>query len=357
MSRLGKVLVVDDDKNRADIVRRRLCEDFEIVNASPGPSAAHLLETEEFDLLISERGNAAQQVATDSNGEPELVGTCPAMMVLLTDIERAARQDGDLHLVGEIGSGKALVARTVHRIEKRPGAFLCVRLADLEPSEMEAAVFGHALPVGGTLFVDGIDRLSLPLQERLVRERNSGQLRSSDFRLVSASAVALEHATISPALAQHMGASRVLIPELRNRGEDIPRLAVHFVGDAMRKSGRVGLTIGRRAMAELCAYDWPGNVGELKAVIDDVVVRTQDDTEIGPGMMLSGGQSLIVEQVVVDIIGGCRGLDAAMAELEAAVIREALEQQHGNRSAAARQLKLPRQTLQDRMKKHGLWSS
>jgi arginine utilization regulatory protein len=108
-------------------------------------------------------------------------------------------------------------------------------------------------------------------------------------------------------------------------------------------------------MAELCAHDWPGNVRELKTVIDDMVVRTSDHSEIASGFKQPGGQSLIVEQVVGDIIGGCRGLDAAMAELEAAVIREALEQQQGNRSAAARQLKLPRQTLQDRMKKHGLW--
>jgi DNA-binding NtrC family response regulator len=146
------------------------------------------------------------------------------------------------------------------------------------------------------------------------------------------------------------------MPALRDRGEDIPRLAVHFLAEAMRRSGRVGITLGRQAMAELCAYDWPGNVSELKRVLDDTVLRAGDQSEIGPGTMLSGGQSFIVEQVVGDIIGGCRGLDAAMAELEAAVIREALQQQRGNRSAAARQLKLPRQTLQDRMKKHGLWS-
>ena len=352
-----RVLVVDDDKNRADIVRRRLCEDFEIVNASPGPSAAHLLETEEFDLLISEQGKAAQRTVKNLTRESELVGNCPAMMELLTDIERAARQQGDLHLVGESGSGKALVARSVHRIEGRVGAFVCVRLSDLDAEEMEAAVFGHKLSAGGTLFLDGIERLSMSAQERLVRERNSGQLPSSSYRLICASSVPLGHASMSPALAQHLGVSLVQIPELRDRGEDIPRLAVHFVGEAMRRSGRVGLTIGRKAMAELCAYDWPGNVSELKSVIGDIVTRTNDHTEIGPGMMLSGGKSLIVEQVVVDIIGGCRGLDAAMAELEAAVIREALEQQQGNRSAAARQLKLPRQTLQDRMKKHGLWSS
>ena len=75
MSRLGKVrvLVVDDDKNRADIVRRRLCEDFEIVNASPGASARHLLETEDFDLLISEQARSTQET---------MIGDCPAMLLL-----------------------------------------------------------------------------------------------------------------------------------------------------------------------------------------------------------------------------------------------------------------------------------
>ncbi len=362
MTRLGKerVLVVDDDKNRADIVRRRLCEDFEIVNASPGPSAVRLLETEEFDLLISDQRESALLSLAGSEHQPELVGSCPAMKSLLAEIDRVANQECDLHLVGEKGSGKALVARSVHGIDTRSGAFFRIRLADLEVSEMEAAVFGGSRPSAGTFFLDGIECLPLPLQERLAREHRPGQPRDRGYRLITASSVPLAHATMSAMWKELVAGgseefASISVPALRDRGEDIPRLAVHFLTEAMKRSGRVGVTLGRQAMAELCAHSWPANVSELKQVVDDVVIRTSDNLEIGPGSMLSGGQSFIVEQVVSDIIGGGRGLDAAMAELEAAVIREALHQQRGNRSAAARQLKLPRQTLQDRMKKHGLW--
>lgn len=363
MTRLGKVrvLVVDDDKNRADIVRRRLCEDFEIVNASPGPSAARLLETEDFDLLISDQRESSLLSLAGGFHQPELVGSCPAMKALLADIEFAANGPSDLHLIGETGCGKALVARSVHSIDTRSGAFVRIRLADLDVSEMEAAVFGTGRPSAGTFFLDGIDALPVPMQERLAREHLPGQPRDRGYRLITASSLPLGHASMSlmwKELVEDSSASfsSITVPALRDRGEDIPRLAVHFLSEAMKRSGRVGVTLGRQAMAELCAHSWPGNVSELKRVVDDIVLRTRDNSEIGPGTMLSGGQSFIVEQVVGDIIGGCRGLDAAMAELEAAVIREALRQQRGNRSAAARQLKLPRQTLQDRMKKHGLWS-
>ena len=254
-----------------------------------------------------------------------------------------------------------MAARAVHSLDTRNGAFVRVRLADLNSDEMEAAIFGEGRPAAGTFFLDGIEHLPLALQDRLAAEHALGQRRTGEYRLVTASSVALTHESLSKAWharSQVPATDLTLInvPALRDRGEDIPRLAVHFLSEAMRRTRRVGVTLGRQAMAELCAHDWPGNVSELKRIIDDTVMRTNDNTEIGPGSMLSGGQSFIVEQVVGDIIGGCRGLDAAMAELEAAVIREALQQQRGNRSAAARQLKLPRQTLQDRMKKHGLWS-
>lgn len=368
MTRLGKVrvLVVDDDKNRADIVRRRLCEDFEIVNATPGPLAARLLETEDFDLLISEQVGSSQVglsggAIRKSFSEPELVGSCVAMKALLAEVQVAANASCDVHILGEAGSGKAMAARALHSVDTRNGAFVRVRLADLNSDEMEAAVFGEGRPAAGTFFLDGIENLSLALQERLAAEHAPGQLRTGKYRLVTASSVPLTHESLSDVWQAASGGgatelSLIHVPALRDRGEDIPRLAVHFLSEAIRRTGRVGVTLGRRSVAELCAHDWPGNVSELKRIINDTVVRTKDNTEIGPGSMLSGGQSFIVEQVVGDIIGGCRGLDVAMAELEAAVIREALQLQRGNRSAAARQLKLPRQTLQDRMKKHGLWS-
>jgi DNA-binding NtrC family response regulator len=350
MDRLGKVrvLVVDDDKQRVEVFQRCLSQDFDVFEARPGVAARRLLETEDFDLLVSDKSgpNGAGKEGV------EIVGSCPNTRSLFVAIERIAREKGDVLIVGEPGSGKALTARALHQTEGRVGTFVCVRLAEIDADQIESIVFERPMPVGGTLLLEGIEHLPLVLQERLVRERESGQLPSNDCRVICAAET--ESDRISAALLRHLSPRRIQLSPLRDRGEDIPRLAIHFVARASKRLGRAGISLSREAMSELCSYNWPGNVSELREVLEQALARCPDQGVIGAGL-LSGTQSPIVEQVVEDIIGGCRGLDAAMAELEAAVIREALQLQRGNRSAAARQLKLPRQTLQDRMKKHGLW--
>lgn len=351
MARMGKVrvLVVDDDKKRFEVFQRCLGADFDVVEARPGQSATRLLENEDFDLLSDKRGSAGM-----TNSLAEFVGSCPSTRSLLDTIERVAREDGDFLILGEAGSGKTRVARAIHQERRQTGAFLCLRLAELDARQIESAVFdkgmSQELQSGpGTLFIDGIQHVSLAAQNRLVRERSSIW---PGWRVIFGAPSLSEE--LSHPLREHLAQREVQIRPLRERGEDIPELAVHFVAKACKALGRHGISISREAMAELCAYNWPGNVCELRDVIEQAVPRCSDMGQIGAGL-ISAGQNAIVEQVVEDIIGGSRGLDAAMAELEVAVIREALQQQHGNRSAAARQLKLPRQTLQDRMKKYGLW--
>lgn len=353
MARMGKVrvLVVDDDKQRVEVFQRCLGADFDVVEARPGVSAAKLLESEDFDLLVSDKRGSL----TGNASRLDFVGSCPSTRRLIETIERVTREDGDVLVLGEVGSGKARVARAIHQNRgQAAGAFLCIRLAELDAEQMEAAVFDNAvtqLHSGGTLFIDGIENMPVDAQVRLVRERDTLW---PGWRMILATQSRNDIA--SPALREHVSPREIEIRPLRERGEDIPELAVHFVAKICEQLGRQGVSLSREAMAELCAYDWPGNVSELRDVIEQAVARSEDNSQIGSGL-LSEGQNAIVGQVVEDIIGGSRGLDAAMAELEAAVIREALQQQHGNRSAAARQLKLPRQTLQDRMKKHGLWQS
>ncbi len=353
MARTGKVrvLVVDDDKQRVEVFQRCLSSDFDVVEATPGLSATRLMESEHFDLLVSDKRGP-----TGIDSGTGFVGACPSTRSLLDAIEGFGAESGDVLVTGEAGSGKARVARSLHQATRGGGAFLCLRLAELAPGQIEAAIFDKARAQSlaaerGTLFIDGVERMSHELQARLVADRDQSW---AGWRIVCATAE--DPSGLHPLLLQHLGARVIELLPLRDRGEDIPPLAGHFVAQASRRLGRRGISLSREAMAELCVYNWPGNVSELREVIEQAVPRCSDLGEIGPGL-LREGKSPIVGQVVDDIIGGSRGLDAAMAELEAAVIREALQQQRGNRSAAARQLKLPRQTLQDRMKKHGLWQS
>lgn len=292
--------------------------------------------------------------------EPSLIGSSPAMRTVFATIERVARTKGDVLIQGEVGTGKALVAKALHHTAGRSGEIECLKLAEMEASEMEAAIFDQTRKSETSLFIEGIENLELRLQDRLLRERLSDELAAERCHLIVGASTDLDAAVsrgeLISGLRDHIRKLNISVPALRDRGEDIPTLAVHFVSEHSERLGRTGITLGRGAMAELCGYDWPENVSELRRVVEHAVELAGDNSEIASGMLRRSGHP-IVEQVVEDIIGGGRGLDAAMAELEAAVIAEALEQHQGNRSAAARQLKLPRQTLQDRMKKHGLWSS
>ena len=278
-----------------------------------------------------------------------LVGSCPPMLQAFHLVSRFAQSEGDCLIWGESGTGKAALSQELHRLSSASGACLSVSLEGLSEADCEERAFTE-VPVGGTLLIRGIEGLSPRLQGQLAHLRVH---RGSGTRLICTSSLAPDE--LDPRLLEVFGERLVSLPPLHARGADIVALAEHFLSEACRKNGREGRRLGREAMAAVCTHAWPGNLVELRSAIERAVVGSQAPAEFSE-LLVADLRSPIVVQVVEDIIGGGRGLDGSIAELESAVIAEALRRQRGNRSAAARQLKLPRQTLQDRMKKHGLWS-
>jgi DNA-binding NtrC family response regulator len=211
----------------------------------------------------------------------------------------------------------------------------------------------------GTLVIEGVEQLSIEQQTRLA-ELARAELGGRPHVICTTSSnvdEAVDKGKLSRSLRETFGAVHLNLPPLRDRGEDVAWLAVHIVGRQCERLHRDRLTLSREALTELCVHDWPENVAELEKDLEAAVEACANGGVLGAGILGANAEPPVIAKVVKNIIGGRDGLDRSMAQLEAAVISEALERHHGNRSAAARLLKLPRQTLQDRMKKHGLWPS
>jgi Nif-specific regulatory protein len=322
-----------------------------------------------------------------------IIGTAPTLQKVLHQVEQVAPTSSTVLLRGETGTGKELLAHAIHinsLRENRP--FVKVNCAALAPGVLESELFGHEkgaftgaigrrvgrfeLADSGTLFLDEVGDLPPEVQIKLLRvlqerefERIGGpETVQVDVRLISATNCNLEElisrGTFRRDLYYRLNVFPVIIPPLRERKEDIPALARHFLG-------KFGPTIGKRvselsdaALDKLVSYDWPGNVRELENVIERALILCQSETvraldlDFGPVSTLptepltgdSGGR----RSRPVAKAGDARPLSERLGEQEREQIAEALERSAGNVAAAARSLGINRSTLYYRMRKHGL---
>jgi len=281
-----------------------------------------------------------------------------------------APTDASVLILGENGTGKELVARAIHRnSDRKEGVFLGVDMGAIPESLFESELFGYQkgsftgalkdkpgrfeLASGGTLFLDEIGNLPLTLQTRLltVLEQRaltrigSGAVIPIDIRLISATNQPLHSMTVSGKfrrdLLYRLNTIELVIPSLRDRIEDIPVLADHFLHEACRKYGKNDLEISKRGMKQLQSYSWPGNVRELQNAIAREVIMS-DDKQLrfeylgARGREAMGGNTLNIE------------------ENEKTLIRKALKTNQGNVTRAAGDLGIDRNALYRRMKKYGI---
>jgi DNA-binding NtrC family response regulator len=240
----------------------------------------------------------------------ELIAHSPAMARVVELADSAATTDADLLITGAPGTGKQLVARSIHAMSRRAGTpFVVADGALLARAQIESALFGHvrgAFPGaavdhhgafeaadGGTLFLNAVDELSKPAQLRLVRvldERAVRPLGSTgprpvDVRFVAASTVDLAAAVngqrVRRDLYERLSTVHIALPLLRERRDDIPLLAHHFVKRTCARLGSDGVTISPEAMQCLLDRPWPGNVDELRDTMERAVL-TADSTQIRP---------------------------------------------------------------------------
>jgi DNA-binding NtrC family response regulator len=315
---------------------------------------------------------AAQNRLLQAEGRPEFIATAPAMHAVLEAITRVGPSDANVLITGEHGTGKEVVARTLHAISARASRLMvCVNTGAVPEALFESELFGHVrgaftdarfdrigrfeLADGGTIFLDEIGNVPLRQQAKLLRVLEAGEIErvgSSravrvNVRVVSATNADLRAACASGQFREdllfRLNTVEIHVPALRERREDIPALAIHFL---MRYASRYRRTIQgfeASALQLLMQYAWPGNVRELEHTLERAVLMCRGNeiqrADLGLDMLRSQSQNLE---------------ELSLESVEAILIRKALQRSQGNVSQAAETLGLSRGALYRRMEKYGL---
>jgi len=245
------------------------------------------------------RENEELRLRTDSNDH--LVGTSSAISHVRQAIERVAPANSRVLITGPSGSGKEVVARMLHdRSNRSSGPFVVVNCATMEPDRLEIELFGTETPLEdseggrkigyfeaahtGTLFLDEVTDMPLETQGKIVRvlqeqifQRVGGSTRVEvDVRVVASASrdiqVEINCEQFREDLFYRLSVVPIELPPLKARCEDIPVLAAHFIGQAVRRSGQPGRRLSEDTIAALQAYSWPGNVRELKNIIERLLI-------------------------------------------------------------------------------------
>ena len=350
-------------------------------------SNAQVLQSVETALKLAESGEAAPQTPNRADLDERfdfsnIIGSDPKIVRVLELVARVAPTDASVLITGESGTGKELIAEALHRnSRRRNGAFVKVNLGGISQTLFESEMFGHVrgaftdarqdrkgrfeIADGGTIFLDEIGELDLTsqvkllrvLQDRTYEVLGSSRPRSVDVRIVSATNRQLpelvQRNEFREDLLYRLNLITVAMPPLRERRSDIPSLASHFLGMSNAAYGTDVAGIKPRALAWLQSQQWPGNIRQLRQLIDRAV-------------LIRGGREIDVDDFVAvrDTATAQRQeseLPAAgtmtLDEIEKQMIVKTLDHFEGNLSRVADALGLSRAALYRRLEKHGIQQS
>ena len=334
---------------------------------------------QDLEILRPEIGNvpcidlpecgAPAQAASD--GLAQMVGASPGLRSVIDQVETVAATDSSVLIEGETGTGKELIARSIHRqSERRAAPFVKLNCAAIPAELVESELFGHEKGAftgatnqrlgrfeaahRGTLFLDEIGDMPLNLQAKLLRVLQEGQFerlgsthtRSVDVRIVAATNQNLlgmvAEKQFRMDLYYRLNVFPIALPPLRQRPGDIPLLVAHFVEQFANRLSKNISRIPQGAMGALIRYPWPGNIRELRNYIERAVILTKGEVLQTPALPSPG----ITHQEPI-----------TLDQSERAHILKVLDQSNwvvGGAFGAAARLGLKRTTLIDRMRKHGL---
>lgn len=300
-----------------------------------------------------------------------MVGTCEVMNHLCDVIKRVAPMPSTILVEGESGTGKELAARSIHDLSGRAGIFVPVNCAAISADLLESELFGHVKGAftgahqareglfshanGGTLFLDEISEMPLAMQAHLLRVLEEKTIRPVgsnheipvDVRIIAATNRRLdqqvENGKFREDLFFRLNVLNLQIPPLRDRLDDMNLLAQHFIDSISANLGIKSSMIDDHELSLLLDYQWPGNIRELKNVIERSLLL-----DLPPSACI-GGENRSMPQKILD---SSHSLE--LAEIEKRHILKVLSMEDGNKSAAARLLGVSRKTLE---RKLAIWDS
>ena len=329
----------------------------------------------------------------EAPNDDTLIGETPVMATLKRDILRLARNQAPVHIHGESGVGKEIVARLIHESGPRSaGPFLAINCGAIPSELVESELFGHRkgsftgatadkpglfqAASGGTLLLDEIADLPLPVQVKLLRVIQEKAVRpigeqkeiSVDVRLMSATHKSLldevHGGRFREDLYYRINVIDLLVPPLRNRRADIPLIAAHILKKMPPDANDRPLRLSDRAAARLMAHEFPGNIRELEnilaraaALLEGHVIDTADleldavaspESHIAEGTLDEAGKS----EVSTETASG--DIDGYLSGIERTIIEEALQTHRWNRTATAKSLGITLRSLRYRLKKLGI---
>jgi len=332
----------------------------------------------EHRRLLSENEALRANARSESPEAPMLIGRSPAMRNLAQQIHQIASSHGTVLICGESGTGKEVVSRTLHAHSPRADRImLCVNCAALSSSLLESELFGHErgaftgaeqlrkgrfeLADGGTLLLDEISEISPELQAKLLRVLQEGQFErvgSSMTMRVDVRVIATTNRNLSDSVARgefrqdlfyRLNVLPIHLPPLRQRLDDVPMLAEHFLAQVARREGRPAKRFDEQAMRLMREYTWPGNVRELQNICERASVLTRSQV-ISAGVIqpwLIAPMSAPAANGVGDATSPVRPLE----EIEREQIVRTLGLFNGNRQRTAEALGIGVRTLGLKLKK------
>ena len=311
-----------------------------------------------------------------------IIGHHSTMQQLFSTLELIAPMNSTVLIHGETGTGKELIARTIHNHSPRADQrFVAFNAAAIPEGLAEAELFGHVkgaftgainarvgrfeLAHRGTLFIDEVASMSMPLQAKLLRalqEREVERVGESkpmklDIRVVAATNTDLrklvKEGTFREDLFYRLNVIPVTLPPLRSRREDIPLLAQHFVRKSCRENGVAQKPISQEALRTLMAYDWPGNIRQFENAIEHAVAMSLTTSEIGGDALPEEVRSRTTSAPATTVAIPDEGINftSVVSQLERDLIMRCLEKTGGNKRQAARLLNLSRTTFIDKLQR------
>jgi len=449
------ILIVDDDRNTREGLRRALRRNYRVSTAESGDSALKILADGAVDVLLSDvrmpgidgitlvqRAKAHHpelvailltaygnvEIAVDAMkagaydflmkpvnldhldlllqralrsrdiesenerlheqldskfGLENIIGNSPVMHRLFEIVRQAAPTQATVLIQGRSGTGKELIAHAIHRLSTRAkGPFVAVHCAALSSNLLESELFGHEkgaftgaasrrkgrfeMADGGTLFLDEIGEIDATVQVKLLRvleERRFERVGGSeevevDIRLIAATNRDLkkmvEEGTFREDLFFRLDVVNIMLPELKERIEDIPLLCDHFIREFAGKHNKNVTGITQDAVNIPMAYDWPGNVRELRNTIEKMVVLARGSRLTArdvPPNIRQAVETNSPAALPAASVGSARPA-GSLAEVEKNMIYEAIRRNNGNRTKAAEELGISRRTLHRKLRQY-----